>query len=659
MWDDDDLERLLSALTERSPLGSDQLLGVLDGRADVTATADDVADLLQDQAGVYELPDDRWVWLPTLLDGRVFTHRVGELELAHDLILIDVDLVTPLMLTELPEFEQLVDGSPIQDLHPAAHRDAIVERGVPVDDLDAEGVLLLAPGRLTETGVRVGDLVALRVTRHGFALSTVGDVPPSPVAPGIAALATADPQQPVDLFDAVLQLCADDDALLREPSAPLGEALGAAGLVHDGELVAVEGFDFAHARASDSLQRLQEQYDLDEAEAAAVAIVVGRCDDIAGILDDAVGEGGAARGDGWPLVSDAPGSPEEQEEERQAVAASIDLLAVPEVTDAVCWELDPSDARSSAALGIFAEAAERQAPRVVRGALRYLQAVAQERLGDIIDAEQTLGLAESLDPTWPPTLLRLAQYASDRGDAERALGLLQRAGVETDHPLVEVLQPYRSVARPDLGRNQPCWCGSGRKYKACHLHREEVALVDRATWLWGKAATTVPESAGALLVELAVIRAEGQADDDAVLKAMDDPLLADLLLVEGLQFYRFLAQRGALLPEDEHEMARQWLDVDRSVHEVVSASASTGAGVQLKDLRTGEVHEVSRWSAGRPLRVGERFCARVLPVGDSWQIPGSLEPISPAQSGDLLDLLGDEPGPVDVVRFLARGTSAG
>ena len=25
---------------------------------------------------------------------------------------------------------------------------------------------------------------------------------------------------------------------------------------------------------------------------------------------------------------------------------------------------------------------------------------------------------------------------------------------------------------PDLGRNDRCWCGSGRKYKACHLDRD-------------------------------------------------------------------------------------------------------------------------------------------------------------------------------------------
>jgi len=27
-------------------------------------------------------------------------------------------------------------------------------------------------------------------------------------------------------------------------------------------------------------------------------------------------------------------------------------------------------------------------------------------------------------------------------------------------------------SRPKLGRNDPCWCGSGRKYKVCHLPRE-------------------------------------------------------------------------------------------------------------------------------------------------------------------------------------------
>jgi preprotein translocase subunit SecA len=36
-----------------------------------------------------------------------------------------------------------------------------------------------------------------------------------------------------------------------------------------------------------------------------------------------------------------------------------------------------------------------------------------------------------------------------------------------DHHVHEALQPYRRE-EPKLGRNDPCHCGSGRKYKKCH-----------------------------------------------------------------------------------------------------------------------------------------------------------------------------------------------
>lgn len=32
---------------------------------------------------------------------------------------------------------------------------------------------------------------------------------------------------------------------------------------------------------------------------------------------------------------------------------------------------------------------------------------------------------------------------------------------------------YRKSAREELGRNDPCWCGSGRKYKKCHLREDQ------------------------------------------------------------------------------------------------------------------------------------------------------------------------------------------
>jgi preprotein translocase subunit SecA len=29
--------------------------------------------------------------------------------------------------------------------------------------------------------------------------------------------------------------------------------------------------------------------------------------------------------------------------------------------------------------------------------------------------------------------------------------------------------------KPKVGRNDPCWCGSGKKYKNCHLRADEDA----------------------------------------------------------------------------------------------------------------------------------------------------------------------------------------
>lgn len=38
--------------------------------------------------------------------------------------------------------------------------------------------------------------------------------------------------------------------------------------------------------------------------------------------------------------------------------------------------------------------------------------------------------------------------------------------------------PVRAVVRP--GRNEPCWCGSNKKYKKCHLEADEAARLDGA-----------------------------------------------------------------------------------------------------------------------------------------------------------------------------------
>jgi len=36
-------------------------------------------------------------------------------------------------------------------------------------------------------------------------------------------------------------------------------------------------------------------------------------------------------------------------------------------------------------------------------------------------------------------------------------------------------QPVQDTSKRSLGRNAPCWCGSGKKYKHCHLRQDMEA----------------------------------------------------------------------------------------------------------------------------------------------------------------------------------------
>ena len=224
---------------------------------------------------------------------------------------------------------------------------------------------------------------------------------------------------------------------------------------------------------------------------------------------------------------------QERNPDRATVRATLEFLAEPAVAAAVLTETSAGQDGAGVALGLFAESVEPLAPRVARPALRGL--------GDLEQAEATYHAAESLDPSWPLTLMSLARYASDRGDAERGLSLLRRAGWTAEHDLVVLLERFRPAPRPGLGRNHPCWCGSGRKYKVCHLHRAQLPLAERAAWLYQKAGADLLEGRfGPLLLETARARARYWESPDALERALQDGLACDAVLFEGGAFADFL-----------------------------------------------------------------------------------------------------------------------
>ena len=59
---------------------------------------------------------------------------------------------------------------------------------------------------------------------------------------------------------------------------------------------------------------------------------------------------------------------------------------------------------------------------------------------------------------------RATDYRKDEFDAFSAGGPAEEEGDGKPRPVVVQKRP---------GRNQPCYCGSGKKYKKCHLPQDE------------------------------------------------------------------------------------------------------------------------------------------------------------------------------------------
>jgi len=596
-----------------------------------------------------QLTDDRWVWLPTVLAGRVFTHRVGADEVAHDLLTVtpDLDPITELCLHEA--YQQLADGSPVSLVLAEYDYQLLRQRGVPPEVIDPLGALLLPPGTLSALGVADGDLVGVRLSDSGLVIERVAAAQ-SPTDVGERLAATLDADEPTFLDSAVWTVCVEDPAVFTQPVPPLREIIEDQGLVHRDDWLAPPGFDFERWRFEGDCERLIRRYGIEPDDALALQTLVAVYEHMSAVLDAAI-DAGEVPDESSDAADDDATTPD-PDGYRALLAEFGSALSDPLLAELLVNET-VGRGGSPAALGLFAETLEPQVARGARVACRWLRAVALERTGDVPSAEREYLAAESMDTDWPPTLLDLARFASDRGDAERGLTLLRRAGAGPDHPLTRVLEQHRAMPRTDVGRNDACWCGSGRKYKKCHLGREQLSLDDRVGWLYLKACQHVLLTEWReLLEEVAEARAIYPITGAEVPPGVDDPLLIDTVLFEGGAFADFLAKRGSLLPDDERLLAEQWLLVDRSVFDV--EEVHRGQGVRVRDVRTGDVHEVRERMASCQLQPGQLICTRVVSAGQTHQFFGGVEPVALHERDRLIDLLDSEPDPVDLVEFLSR-----
>lgn len=147
-------------------------------------------------------------------------------------------------------------------------------------------------------------------------------------------------------------------------------------------------------------------------------------------------------------------------------------------------------------------------------------------------------------------------------------------------------------------------------------------------------------------------------DGSTFVALVEAPLLADVALHEGGAFADFLAQRDALLPDDEALTAAQWALTDRSLFEI---TAMPDGHLVLRDVRSSEERAIEYSTPPDGSRVGGLLLGRPLPVGDTWRALSGFIDVPEDQRDAALELLDGEPDPFELAAFIGaciRASSA-
>lgn len=188
-----------------------------------------------------------------------------------------------------------------------------------------------------------------------------------------------------------------------------------------------------------------------------------------------------------------------------------------------------------------------------------------------------------------------------------------------------------------VGRNDPCPCGSGKKYKQCHLPIEEAAQAEQRL-LWQAQDTlltkiidaardqaqAIPEALQrywngkytvAQLAELDDLEDHG-AERFLAWFAFDYPLESGCTLVELLA-----ADERLELSDHEQRLLQEWTTVRLRPYAI--NSAVKGQTVQVRDLLNDDLYEVEDHAASRRVEPGEVLIFHLLPVGMRYAIGGA------------------------------------
>lgn len=636
---DDVAQRLIDTVRTRPGINADELidtvvndLGSGSGATDlVESMVEGVCETMTDGVLAW-LPDDVTVHVGDLVNGRTFMHRVSDAEIELDVLSVGFDLGWFVRFDTIAH----TNGELIEQF--SVEQDHLAWPGSTgwLSDFEPDTLIAITV-EVTASGI---DNLAATVTISQLETEpAMDDSVVEAVRAGYDALVD-EPGMPVSGEELALWLLHHHSPLFDRPQPPLAELCTAAGLDRYGGRVAHDDTVWRHELWHQRFTQVMDMVPEPEWRH-----VLGRA---LQVLDD----------------PDAPIN------EVQAVLAdcaepeTLEVLAdvlFPHHHFDVADEFERDSVQSPGRLFDLVQRATTVARRPRQTATaEYLACVLYERCADPDTAEQHLKRAVEAQPRLGPIVERAGWYRFDRGDAP---GAMKHWRTLTDPPLAaatiaEFLTP--TGAGRKIGRNEACWCGSGRKFKHCHQNTNELpALSDRVGWLCRKASLWIEHCVGdarRIVTEVAAARATGNPDSDpfefAALDpdelgdlfddALADPIVFDAALHEENLFAQFLRERGPLLPDDEQLLAATWALVDRSVHEIVDADP--GVGITTRDLATGDQLDVRERTASHTMRPGERYCARIVPDGQTHQIIGGIFNVTAGTETTVLDLCADSDG---------------
>lgn len=556
--------------------------------------------------------DGRWTSALVLAEGLGLVHQIGAEELALGVVTADGDLDLWAQLAD--DGVALAGGGSVRtrwslgpdELPAGAYAGLVGPEGwladVRPDSLVTfrlrSGRLVVEPdARLEDPGAGAGELVRASMPAAQSALLRYTSDPDEAILPGAF------------IADVLLDLLRSAPDALPVDLPPLGALLEFAGLeVHNG-MVGLPGTDWEGRDEALDLTA-HERYVLACLRSAFLTARRGES------LPEPATLAGLARMSHHDALLDPLG-------EQVAADSEVEplLLAMAEAADGA-WASGPY----------------------------YLLSRVAEGLGDVLAQERHLHTALELDADMVPALRDAAELAADRGDAVAADGVRRRTGMPSDQPWRAELRPLLQPPPGDVARNRPCPCGSGRKYKACHLRDLRHPLPLRAGWLYSRALQfALRPRAETALVDLAV--AWCGSDPGRLAGSVFEPLVLDLGLFEGGLLEQYLHDRGQLLPADERALAESWLGTPLAAYEVVRVTP--GRSVVLRPLPEGQQVELRDRLLSEDVQRLDVLLGRLLPNGVTVAFLTSPELVDRMRRRDLLTLLDGGYEAADIAAFFS------